>query len=86
MDLDIIILSEVRKWKINIIWYHLYVESKKKKDTNELICRIERDFRCWKLTYGYQRGQLVGRNGLGVWYWHMHTVVYGKTGQQGPAV
>ena len=25
----IIILSEVRQWKINIIWYHLYVESKK---------------------------------------------------------
>ena len=31
MDLEIIILSEVRQWKTNIIWYHLYVESKKKK-------------------------------------------------------
>ena len=28
MDLEIIILSEVRKKKINTIWYHLYVESK----------------------------------------------------------
>ena len=27
-----------------------------------------------------------GRNGLGVWDWHMHTDVYGTTGQQGPAV
>ena len=38
-------------------------------------------------TYGYQRGQVVrGRDGLGVWDWHMRTVVYGKTGQRGPAV
>ena len=29
MDLEIIILCKVRK-KTNIIWYHLYVESKKK--------------------------------------------------------
>ena len=28
MDLKVIILSEVRKTKINIIWYHLYVKSK----------------------------------------------------------
>ena len=26
------------------------------------------------------------RDGLEVWNWHMHTVVYGMTGQQGPAV
>ena len=34
------------KWskpKTNIIWYGLYVESKKKKDTNELIHKIEID-------------------------------------------
>ena len=30
MDLEIIILSEVRQRKTNIIWYHSYVESKKK--------------------------------------------------------
>ena len=28
MDLEIIILNEVRKRKQNTIWYHLYVESK----------------------------------------------------------
>ena len=28
MDLEIIILSEVRNTKTNTIWYHLYVESK----------------------------------------------------------
>ena len=42
MDLKIIILSEVRK--ANIMWYHLYVESKKKKnDTNELIYKTQTD-------------------------------------------
>ena len=30
MGLEIIILSEVSQTKTNIIWYHLYVESKKK--------------------------------------------------------
>ena len=29
MDLEIIILCEVSQAKTNIIWYHLYVESKK---------------------------------------------------------
>ena len=38
MDLEIIILNEVSQTqrKTNIIWYHLYVESKK-NDANELI-------------------------------------------------
>ena len=30
MDLDIFILSEVRQAKTNVIWKHLYVESRKK--------------------------------------------------------
>ena len=30
MDLEIIVLSEVSQTKTNIIWEHLYVESKKK--------------------------------------------------------
>ena len=42
MDLGIIILSEVSQIKTNIIWYHLYVESKK-NDTNELIYKTEID-------------------------------------------
>ena len=36
MNLEIVILSEVRHRKTNITWYHLYMESKK-KETNELI-------------------------------------------------
>ena len=46
MDLEIVIMSEVRQTeKGNIIWYHLHVESKKKKKkktgTNELIYKTE---------------------------------------------
>ena len=39
--LKIIILSEARQRKANIMWYHLYVESK--NDTNELIYKTEID-------------------------------------------
>ena len=29
---------------------------------------------------------MEGRNELGVWDWHIHTMVYGMIGKQGPAV
>ena len=42
MDPEIIILSEVSQTeKTNIIWYHLHVETNKKNDTKELVCRTE---------------------------------------------
>ena len=34
MDLEMIILNEVRKRKKNTIWYHLYVESKNARQIN----------------------------------------------------
>ena len=40
MDLEMITLSEISQRKVNIIWYCLYVESKK-KETNEFIYKIE---------------------------------------------
>ena len=40
MDLEIIILSEVRQRKTNVIWYHIHMES---NDTNELIYKTEAD-------------------------------------------
>ena len=27
-----------------------------------------------------------GRDELGVWDWHMHTIIYGMVGQPGPAI
>ena len=42
MDFEIIILSEVIRQRKTDIWYHLYVESKK-RDTNELIYKTKTD-------------------------------------------
>ena len=57
MNLEIIILREVRQRKTNII-YHLYVESKK----NELIYKT--DSQKANKTYGYQSGEEIRDLGL----------------------
>ena len=59
MDLEIIILSEVRQRKTNIIEYHIYVGSKKMIQMN-LFPKQKETHRHRKQTYGYQRGK-VGR-------------------------
>ena len=59
MDLEMIMLSEVRQGKINITWHHLYVEFKKHNYMNELIYKTETD-RHRQQTYGYQRGKRGG--------------------------
>ena len=42
MDLEIFILSAASQTRDrHVICYHLYVESKKKRDTNELIYKTE---------------------------------------------
>ena len=43
MDLEITILSEVSQTEKENTVYHLYVKSKKKNDTNELIYKTEID-------------------------------------------
>ena len=86
MHLETIILREVRQWKINITWYHLYVDSNK-KDTNELLCRTETNSQTLKnmwLPKGKGGGQGGGRDGLGVSKQHMHTEVYGTIDQRRP--
>ena len=32
--------------------------------------------RLQKQTYGYPRGRAVGRDGMKVWDWHMHHLLY----------
>ena len=56
--------SKLEKW--SIIWYCLYVESKRKKDTNGLISETE-THKHRKQTYGYQRGNMGGIYKLGNW-------------------
>ena len=55
MDLDVIIVGEVSQTKTNIICHHLYVESK--KDTNELIYRIETDSQTQKTNLWLPKGK-----------------------------
>ena len=51
-----------------------------------LFAEQKQTHRLWK-TYDYQKGQVgEGRDGLGVWDWHMHTEVYEMIGQWGPVV
>ena len=58
VDLEVIVLSEVRQRKTNIIWHHLYVEFTFKNDINELIYKTETDLQILKISYGYQRGKV----------------------------
>ena len=58
----------------------------KKKDKNELICRGEINSPALKnLWLPKGTGAEESRDGLGFGNWHMHTEVYGMTGQWGPA-
>ena len=57
-----------------------------KNDTNELIYKTETDLQYRKQTYGYQRGNMVGRDKLGAWDWHIHTTIHKIDNQQGPTV
>ena len=81
MGLEIITLSEVNqteKGKHHMLSLRMSnLKKKKKKDANVLIYRTETDLHTLKTSYCYQRGQVVGRNGLRVWDWHMHTEVHG---------
>ena len=83
MDLEIIVLR-----KTNIIWYHLYVESK--KWTNQLIYKTETDTQTENkliVTKGEKREvRWGGRDKLGVWDEQIHTTIYKMDKQQGPTV
>ena len=60
MALEIIILREVRQRKTIILWYHLYVQSKKIQ--MKLFTKQKQTHRLRKQTYGYQsRNVVVGR-------------------------
>ena len=63
MDLEIIILSEVRKRKANIIWYCLDAESKKKK--KEFICKT--DSQTSKINLWLPKGKKWGSDKLKIY-------------------
>ena len=41
-----------------------------------LFTKPEQTHRLRKQTYGYQRGKVGGREKLGVWDWHIHTIIF----------
>ena len=51
------------KTKTNIIWYQLFVESKKKKKIQKLT-KQKQTHRLKKQTYCYQRGKVAGWEGI----------------------
>ena len=71
IDPEIIIVSEERQRKTNIIRYHLYVESKKKMIQMNLFTKQKQTqkqiYGFQKQIYGYQRGNVGGRDKLGAW-------------------
>ena len=73
--------------KTNIIGYHLYVKSKKKKMIQMNLFRKQKQtHRLRERTYSYQGKGVGGRDRLGVWDWHAHTAIYKNDNQQGPTV
>ena len=60
MDLEMIILSKASPTKTNITWYHLYVESNFKNDTNELIYKTETDSQILKTNLWLPKGKRGG--------------------------
>ena len=65
MQWEIIILNEVRKRKINIIWYHLYVESKLQHEWTYQ--QNEDRFRDKENRLVVAKGEEEGRGRLGIW-------------------
>ena len=68
----------------HIIWYHLYVESKKMIQMN-LFTKQKETHRLRK-QHGYQRGNVERRDKLGVWDWHIPTTIFKIDNQQGSTV
>ena len=58
----------------------------KKKDTNELLYKTERDLQTQKTNLWLPKEKEVGKNKLGVWNQQMQTTIYKIDKQQGPTV
>ena len=51
-----------------------------------LFTKQKQTYRYREQTYGYQRGNVVGRDKLGAWDEHTHTTMYMIDNQQGSTV
>ena len=57
-----------------------------KNDTNELFTKQKQTHRYKKQTYGYQMGNVAGRNKSGVWGEEIQTTIYKIDKQQGSTI
>ena len=53
---------------------------------SHFMCRTETNSETLQTHLWFPKGTGSGRNGLGVWDWHMHAEARGMIGQRGPAV
>ena len=84
MNLESIILGEVRHRKRNIVWYGLYVESKKKNDKMNLFTRQKQIHRLKSWTYSWGKERREGQLGsLGLTH-TLHTAIFKTDNRQGP--
>ena len=85
LDLEIIILSEVRRKRQ--ISYDVAYKHNVKKNTNELIYKTEMDSQRMNLWLPEEQGgRREGRNRLEAWDWHVHTSMFKMDNLQGLTV
>ena len=82
MDLEIVMLSEVRKGKI--LYYIPYMWNLKRNGTNELIYKIDLENKL--MVAGGKDSGKDRWKGQGVWDGHVHTTIFTMDNQQGPTV
>ena len=74
LDLEIIILSEVRR-KRQISYDIAYKQNLKKIQMN-LFTKQKQTHRLRERIYDYQRGRMKGRDSQGIWDRHVHSAIF----------
>ena len=82
MDIKIIILRESERQ----ISYDITYMCNQKKRIYKCFWQNRNKLSNFEKQLPKRTGRGDGRDGLGVWDWHMHSVVKGMTGQQEPAL
>ena len=87
MDLENVILNEVRKRKIPYKSHDItYMWNLIKNDTKELIYKRETNAQISKPNLWLPKGKLWSGDKWGEWDWHIHTTLCRIHNWQGPAV
>ena len=82
MDLEIVIMNEVRQRRRNPLYDIPYMQNLKRNDTNEFIYKTETDSQTLELKLWLPGGRDI----QGVWNGHVYTAIFKMNNQQGPTV